>query len=67
MKPEIETGYFAWTPDYVVTRKPDAPYSVEQIVAAMNKLSDDDRMKIMGNFCRYCGCNDPRCSCWNDE
>jgi hypothetical protein len=45
----------------------DLPTTIEQIVAAMQMLSDEERMEIMRNFCRHCGNDDPRCQCWNDE
>ena len=31
------------------------------------QLTDDERLEIMNNYCKYCGCNDSRCQCWNDE
>lgn len=42
---------------------------VKEIVAAMMKLTDEQRKDIMINFCKYCGCiqGDRPCQCWNDE
>jgi hypothetical protein len=31
------------------------------------KLTDDERLEIMSNYCKSCGCNDPRCQCGNDD
>jgi hypothetical protein len=39
----------------------------DDVVAAMKKMKADERMEVMGNFCRYCGCDNPLCQCWNDE
>lgn len=39
----------------------------EQIIGSMNLLTDDERMTIISSFCRYCGCKNPACQCWNDE
>jgi hypothetical protein len=33
----------------------------------LSRLSDGERMELFGDFCLYCGCNDPKCQCWNDE
>ena len=37
---------------------------------AMLGLSDEERLEVMGLFCRHCGCIQPEgrgCQCWNDE
>lgn len=55
-----------------------AEYMIEQwrkfggldVIACTEKMKGmtaEQRMEIMGNFCRDCGDNDPRCQCWNDE
>ena len=31
------------------------------------KLSNEQRLKIMNEYCKDCGCDDPRCQCSNDE
>lgn len=31
------------------------------------KLTDDERMEVMGDYCKHCGCNDSGCQCWNDD
>lgn len=38
-----------------------------KIVALMLKLTDDKRLEVMCEFCRYCGSTNPECVCWNDE
>jgi len=30
-------------------------------------LTDDERMEILLDYCTSCGCDNPRCQCWNDE
>ena len=30
-------------------------------------LTDDERLEVMSDYCESCGCNDPRCQCWNYE
>lgn len=41
---------------------------ISEAVAVMRRLcSDDERQEAMAYFCKYCGCDDPRCRCWNDE
>jgi len=37
------------------------------LIQDMSALTDEQRMEVIGNFCRYCGCKNPRCQCWNDE
>ena len=34
---------------------------------ALVECTEEERMEIFGHFCRYCGVNDPRCPCWNDD
>ena len=41
--------------------------AVQPIIAAMKQMTDEERMEVIGNFCRYCGCGNPQCQCWNDE
>lgn len=44
-----------------------AKLTVEEVVSAMGKLTDAERLEIIERFCRHCGGADPRCHCWNDE
>ena len=30
-------------------------------------LTDEQRMEVFSDYCRYCGCDDPTCRCWDDE
>ncbi len=51
---------------------PEQSESLKRIKKGMAKhgftqLTDDERMEIMGDYCRYCGCNSPSCQCSNDE
>jgi hypothetical protein len=39
----------------------------EAVYALMRALPDDERLEIMGKFCKHCGGEDPQCQCWNDE
>ena len=32
-----------------------------------SKLSDEERLEIISGYCKYCGCGDPGCQCWNDD
>jgi len=41
--------------------------TVETLVELMKRMTDEERMDVMGEFCRHCGDTDPRCQCWNDE
>jgi hypothetical protein len=44
---------------------------VETLKIEFRKLTDDERYKIMSDYCHYCGRfdgDDNRgCQCWNDE
>lgn len=45
--------------------------SLDGIKAAMRKMSQDDRLAIIGNFCAHCGRYDADdfqgCRCWDDS
>ncbi len=45
--------------------------SGEQVVGLIKELmcvlSDDQRLGLMGNYCKACGTDDLPCHCWNDE
>jgi len=30
-------------------------------------LTDEQRMEVFSDYCRYCGCDDPTCRCWDDD
>lgn len=32
-----------------------------------SKLTDEERMEVISDYCKYCGCNDNGCQCWNDD
>lgn len=56
--------HFRGTPTGVFVVKQGA---VAQVTNMLLALSDEERMKVFGHFCKFCGCNNPRCHCWNDE
>ena len=33
----------------------------------LKELTDDERMELFGDYCKYCGDTNPTCQCWNDE
>jgi len=41
--------------------------TLEAIEQAADKLIDDERMDLIGRYCRHCGNLDNTCQCWNDE
>ncbi len=41
--------------------------TVEILVELMQRMTDEERMDVMSEFCHHCGCTDPSCNCWNDE
>jgi len=41
--------------------------TLEAIEQAADKLTDDERMDLIGRYCRHCGNLDNTCQCWNDE
>ena len=38
-----------------------------QVKELFAKLTDDERLEVMGDYCKYCGCDDSGCQCWNDD
>ena len=38
-----------------------------QVKELFAKLTDDERMEVMSDYCKYCGCDDSCCQCWNDD
>lgn len=40
---------------------------VDACIVIMRLLADQQRLEVMGHFCKSCGAADPRCQCWNDE
>lgn len=41
--------------------------AVQAAIDALAILTPEARMEAMGEFCKYCGDDDPGCQCWNDE
>lgn len=38
-----------------------------QVRDALKAMPDYQRLEIFNLFCKHCGSDDPKCSCWNDE
>ncbi len=38
--------------------------SIKELFA---KLTDYQRLEVMSDYCKHCGCNDNTCRCWDDE
>lgn len=53
----------------------DSMYLAEAILSLaaslLPRMSDDARCRVFSEiksgYCGSCGCDDPRCPCWNDE
>jgi hypothetical protein len=37
------------------------------IKGLLDSLTDTEREDLFSEYCKWCGCKDPRCQCWNDE
>jgi hypothetical protein len=37
------------------------------IINMLKSLSDEERLEVFRCFCKYCGCDNPKCQCWNDD
>ena len=40
---------------------------VDNFLAGLKLLNDDERMSVFSNFCRHCGSTDPKCTCMRDD
>jgi hypothetical protein len=40
---------------------------VSKITEKLTILSEERRLEVFSKFCKYCGIDDPKCQCWNDE
>ena len=40
---------------------------IESIKELFAKLTNDERMEVMGDYCKHCGRDDSGCQCWNDD
>lgn len=39
----------------------------EMIMKYLHLLSDEQRLEIFREYCRYCGCENPECVCMREE
>jgi len=39
--------------------------NIERVRGAVMQINDEERKEVFANFCVHCGCDDPRCQCWN--
>lgn len=51
----------------IAQEAPSNDGQVMLLVDELKKLSEEDRLEVFSHFCRFCGSDDPRCQCWNDE
>jgi len=59
---DFVAGYNASNTDYMELHKP-----FDTVKLLLPYLSDKERILLFDNYCKYCGSNDPRCQCWNDD
>lgn len=59
IKVEIDTNKETYTNEFEEVHK-----AAEFI---FGKMTDEQRLDIMSNYCKYCGCADSDCQCWNDD
>lgn len=52
---------------YLTIGYPMSYISPEDVLADLRSLSIVERIKVLSEFCSYCGTEDPGCQCWNDE
>lgn len=36
-------------------------------IEMLRSLSEEERLKVLSEFCENCGTYDSRCRCWDDE
>ncbi len=36
-------------------------------ISALTHLTGAERVDVFAFFCLNCGCDDPKCQCWNDD
>ena len=41
--------------------------TIECVASSLRLLADNDRLRVIAEFCSGCGCDDPRCHCQNDD
>lgn len=40
---------------------------LKSILDTLDILTDDERLEIINRYCKYCGCKDQGCQCWNNK
>jgi hypothetical protein len=61
-------GYTAeFLTQYQLEQKLEEARKDADLKTRLDALSDEHRMELFGNYCRYCGCKNPGCQCWNDD
>lgn len=47
----------------------DLPHDhIQKLASELFKLlTDEERLEIINEYCKYCGSSDSGCQCWNDE
>lgn len=40
---------------------------IEYIISLLRELTDEKRLEIFNCFCKFCGCDNQKCQCGNDE
>lgn len=63
-KKTIERIKWYWNTYFKNKQQPKAD-NVVDLKSELDKLSDDERHELFGNWCRHCGSTN--CQCWNDE
>lgn len=51
--------------EFIVKERRDIQYKL--IKRVLDNWNANDRAKLLYEYCRSCGDENPRCQCWNDE
>jgi len=46
---------------------PPEPRAIDIARACLKLLSDEERCDLFGEFCYFCGADDPACDCMRDD
>jgi len=47
--------------------KPHVTPSIDDVVALLMEMPDDDRAEVFSHFCTFCGSSDTNCYCMRDD